>query len=104
MIESTHIDVIGKTLYLLYIFYYVYWYIVSWSRDKLWNTCIDFEIAFWRALDMHAPEKIKPVRDISKQHIQKTTKRDIVMGGSDLATIFKKHPIEGNHIAFKNNG
>ena len=45
---------------------------------------------------MHAPEKIKPVRDISKQHIQKTTKRDIVMGGSD--------PTEANHVAFTNNG
>ena len=64
------------------------------------NTYIDFEIAFSKALDKHAPVKKKSLRANSKPYVTKTM-RKAIMRRSELATIYRKNPTEANNLAFK---
>ena len=63
--------------------------------------CIkDFETAFFRALDKHAPEKKKSVRANSKPYVSKAM-QVAIMKRSELSSRYRKDPSDANSLAFK---
>ena len=64
------------------------------------NSYKDFETAFSRALDKHAPEKKKSVRANSKHYVSKAMPVAI-MKRSELSSRYRKDPSDANSLAFK---